>query len=67
MDVDKYKNITSINEIRQSFDVINNSNFKNKSTLKDGAIRNYIANNYKDSLLFNKDEKVIFEFAFSLI
>lgn len=67
MDMDKYKNITAIEEISQEFDEINKSKSRNKSKLKDSAIRNYIANNYKDSVLFNNDEKVIFEFAFSLI
>lgn len=67
MDMDKYKSITSIKEISQNFDLINNSNSRNKSTLKDNAIRTYIANNYKKSILFNNNEKAIFEFAFSLI
>lgn len=66
MDIDKYLEITSIEEIKCQFDLVNSSNKKNKSVLKDGIIRNYIGKNYKQSNLFNKEEIEIFDFVFGL-
>jgi len=67
MDIEQYKNITSIKEIVREFEKINSSKSKAKSALKDKAIRKYIAKNYKESKLFNNDEKTFFEFAFEII
>lgn len=67
MNIEQYKRITSIKEIVKGFEKINEGNNKNKSSLKDKVIRQYIKNYYNKSELFNVEEKHFFEFAFDLI
>jgi hypothetical protein len=66
MNEENYLALTSNNEIQHKFELINESRQRNKSILKDDAIRAYIFSNFKNIPFFNEEERGFIQFIANL-